>query len=58
MADAECFKDYKHSASEKIFYLHNISDVVKEMEEIGFKTIETTEHSIEKKCYYIVGNKQ
>ncbi len=58
MADGECFKDIKHSESETIFYLHNISDVVKEMGEIGFKTIETIEHSKEKKCYYIVGNKQ
>jgi SAM-dependent methyltransferase len=58
MADAECFKDNKQSESETIFYLHNVSDVVKEMGELGFKTIETIEHTKEKKCYYIVGYKQ
>jgi ubiquinone/menaquinone biosynthesis C-methylase UbiE len=57
MADAEYFKDIKQSGSETIFYLHTINDVIKEMEKIGFKTIETIEHTKEKKCYYILGYK-
>ena len=44
MADAECFKDNKQFDGETIFYRHSIGDVVKEMGEIGFKTIETIEH--------------
>jgi hypothetical protein len=32
-------------------------DVVKEMEKIGFKAIETIEHTKEKKCYYVIGYK-
>jgi ubiquinone/menaquinone biosynthesis C-methylase UbiE len=57
MADAEYFKDNKQSEGETIFYLHSIGDVVKEMEKIGFKAIETIEHTKEKKCYYIIGYK-
>jgi SAM-dependent methyltransferase len=53
MADAEYFKDYKQPRGKTIFYLHSIADVVKEMEKTGFKNIEITEHSKEKKCYYI-----
>jgi SAM-dependent methyltransferase len=58
MADAEYFKDNKQSEDKTIFYLHSIDDVVKEMEEIGFKTIETIEHTKEKKCYYVTGYKK
>jgi SAM-dependent methyltransferase len=58
MADAEYFKENKQSEAGKIFYLHSIVDVVKEMEEIGFKTIETIEHTIEKKCFYVIGYKK
>jgi len=58
MADAELFKDYKQPESERIFYLYSIGDVVKALEEIGFKTIETIEHTKEKKCYYIIGYKK
>jgi SAM-dependent methyltransferase len=57
MADAEYFKDNKQSEGETIFYMHSIVDVVKEMEKTGFNTIETIEHTIEKKCYYIIGYK-
>jgi ubiquinone/menaquinone biosynthesis C-methylase UbiE len=57
MADAEYFKDRKKSEDETIFHLHSIGDVVKEMESIGFKAIETIEHTKEKKCYYIIGYK-
>ena len=57
MADAEYFKDNKQSEGETIFYLHSIGDVVKEMGKAGFNTIETIEHTIEKKCYYIIGYK-
>jgi ubiquinone/menaquinone biosynthesis C-methylase UbiE len=57
MADAEYFKDNKQSEGETIFYLHSVADVVREMGEIGFKNIETTEHTKEKKCYYIIGYK-
>ena len=57
MADAECFKDNKQFDGQTIFFRHSIGDVVKAMEEIGFKSIETVEHTIEKKCYYIVGYK-
>lgn len=58
MADAEYFKDNKQSENESIFYLHSIGDVVKEMDKTGFKSIETTEHTKEKKCYYITGYKK
>ena len=58
MADAECFKDIKQSEGETIFYRHSIGDVAKEMEKTGFKTIETIEHTKEKKCYYVIGYKQ
>jgi SAM-dependent methyltransferase len=58
MADAECFKDYKQSENKIIFYRHSIVDVFKEMEQIGFKNIETIEHTKEKKCYYIIGYKE
>ena len=58
MADAAYFKEDKQSEGETIFYRHSIGDVVKEMEKIGFKTIETIEHTKEKKCYYIVGYKK
>jgi len=58
MADAECFKDIKQPAVKTIFYRHRIDDVVKEMGRIGFKTIETTEHTKEKNCYYIIGYKK
>ena len=57
MADAECFKDNKQFDGQTVFFRHSIGDVVKAMEEIGFKSIETVEHTIEKKCYYIVGYK-
>jgi len=57
MADAECFKDYKQPKGETIFYRYSIRDVVREMEELGFKSIDTIEHTQEKKCYYIVGYK-
>jgi SAM-dependent methyltransferase len=58
MADAECFKDYKQPKGKTIFYQHSIGDVVKEMGTIGFKTIETIEHTKEKKCYYLIGYKK
>jgi ubiquinone/menaquinone biosynthesis C-methylase UbiE len=58
MADSECFKDIKQPEGETIFYLHSIDDVVAEMRKIGFKTIETIEHTKEKKCYYIKGYKK
>jgi ubiquinone/menaquinone biosynthesis C-methylase UbiE len=58
MADAEYFKDIKQPAGETIFYLHSIDYVVKEMAKIGFKTIETIEHTKEKKCYYLIGYKK
>jgi SAM-dependent methyltransferase len=58
MADAECFRDNKLFEGEAIFNLHSISYVVKQMGETGFKAIETTEHSKEKKCYYITGYKK
>jgi len=58
MADAECFKDIKQPAGKTIFYRHSIDDVVKEMGKIGFKTIETIEHTKEKKCYYLIGYKK
>jgi SAM-dependent methyltransferase len=58
MADAEYFKDYKQPRGETIFYRHSIGDVIREMEETGFKTIEKTEHTKEKKCYYITGYKK
>jgi hypothetical protein len=57
MADAEYFKDDKQSVDETIFYRHSIGDVIKEMERIGFKAIETIEHTKEKKCYYVIGYK-
>jgi len=58
MADAEYFKDIKQSGIEPIFYLRSMDDVVKEMAETGFKDIKTTEHTKEKKCYYITGYKE
>lgn len=58
MADAAYFKDFKQPAGETIFYQHNIEDVIKEMEKIGFKAIETIEHTKEKKCYYLIGYKR
>jgi SAM-dependent methyltransferase len=58
MADAECFKDIEEPAGETIFYRHSIDDVIKEMGEIGFKSIETIEHTKEKKCYYLIGYKK
>lgn len=58
MADAECFRDSKQPKGKTIFYLHSIGDVVSEMEKIGFKAIETIEHSKERKCYYIIGYKK
>jgi len=57
MADAEYFKNNKQSEDETIFYLHSIVEVVEEMKEIGFRAIETIEHTKEKKCYYIIGYK-
>jgi SAM-dependent methyltransferase len=57
MADAEYFKDTKQPEGNTIFYRHSIVDVVKEMEKTGYKTIETIEHTKEKKCYYIIGYK-
>jgi hypothetical protein len=57
MADAECFKDIEQSEGKTIFYRHSIGDVVRVMEKIGFKAIETIEHTKEKKCYYIIGYK-
>jgi ubiquinone/menaquinone biosynthesis C-methylase UbiE len=58
MADVECFRDNKLFEGEAIFNLHSISDVVKQMGETGFIAIETTEHTKEKKCYYIIGYKK
>jgi SAM-dependent methyltransferase len=58
MADAECFKDYKQPGRKTIFYRYSIGDVIKEMEKTGFKTIETIEHTKEKKCYYVIGYKK
>jgi SAM-dependent methyltransferase len=58
MADAGCLKDYKQPEGKTIFYLYSIADVVKEMEKAGFKSIETIEHTKEKKCYYITGYKR
>jgi SAM-dependent methyltransferase len=57
-ADAGCFKDSKPFEGDPIFYLHSIGDVMKEMEKIGFKNIETIEHTIEKKCFYVIGYKK
>lgn len=57
MADAEYFKDIKQTVGKTIFHLHSIGDVVKEMEKIGFGTIEAIEHTKEKKCYYLIGHK-
>jgi ubiquinone/menaquinone biosynthesis C-methylase UbiE len=57
MADSEYFNDKKQSEGEKIFYLYSIGDVVKAMEMAGFIDIQTIEHTIEKKCYYIIGYK-
>lgn len=58
MADAEYFKDIKQSIDETIFYRHSIDDVIKEMGNVGFKTIEAIEHTKEKKCYYLIGYKK
>jgi ubiquinone/menaquinone biosynthesis C-methylase UbiE len=58
MADAECFKDDKQFEGDTIFHLYSIGEVVKEMGEIGFKAIETIEHTKEKKCYYLIGYKK
>lgn len=58
MADSEYFKDNIQAENRNIFYLHSIGDVVSEMGKIGFKSIETIEHSKEKKCYYIIGYKK
>lgn len=58
MADAECFKDIKQSESKKIFYLYRVDEVVGEMVKAGFRSIETVEHTKEKKCYYITGYKK
>jgi len=58
MADAEYFKDIKQPADETIFYRHSIEDVLKEMGNIGFKSIETIEHTKERKCYYLIGYKK
>jgi SAM-dependent methyltransferase len=58
MADAEYFKDSKLFEGDTIFYRHRIDDVVKEMDRIGFKTIDTIEHTKEKKCYYVIGYKK
>jgi len=58
MADAEYFRDNKISEDKSsVFFLHGINDVIKKMEELGFTSIETKEHSKEKKCYYITGYK-
>jgi SAM-dependent methyltransferase len=58
MADAEYFRDNKISEDKStVFFLHGINDVIQVMEEIGFRSIETKEHSKEKKCYYITGFK-
>lgn len=57
MADAEYFKDIKRTVDNTIFYLHRIEDVITEMGKIGFRTIETIEHTKEKKCYYLIGYK-
>ncbi len=57
MADSECFRDYKQPENRKIFFLHSIGEVTTEMEKAGFKTVETIEHSKEKKCYYLTGYK-
>lgn len=57
MADSECFKDTNQPGNRNIFYLHSIAGVVAELEKTGFSSIEITEHSKEKKCYYITGYK-
>ena len=58
MADAGYFGDNKPSEGEKIFYLHSIGHIVEVMKETGFESIETREHSLEKKCFYITGYKK
>jgi len=58
MADAECFRDNKQFEGKTIFFRYSIGDVVKEMEKTGFKSIETIEHTKEKKCFYIIGYKK
>jgi SAM-dependent methyltransferase len=57
MADAEYFREKIQPEGEKIFYVRSIGEVIEEMEETGFNAIETTEHTKEKKCYYITGYK-
>ncbi len=57
MADAGRFRDLRQPEGKTIFYLHNINDVVKDMEKTGFTSIELKEHSKEEKCYYIIGYK-
>ena len=57
MADAEYFKNNKQSEDETIFHLYRIGEVVEEMKKIGFRSIETIEHTKEKMCYYIIGYK-
>lgn len=57
MVDAVHFQNLKQTKGEPIFYLHQVSDVVKEMEKTGFTAVETVVHPREKDCYYIVGYK-
>ncbi len=57
MADAEVFKNVKQLEIEGIFYSHTKEDVIKEMKEIGFTSMNTIEHTQEKQCYYIIGYK-
>jgi SAM-dependent methyltransferase len=58
MADAVCLMDGRHSEEETVFTLHRVADVVKEMELTGFASVEITEHTKEKNCYYITGYKK
>ena len=57
MADSERFKDYKQPENNKIFFLHSVFGIVKEMKMTGFSSVETIEHTKEKMCYYIIGHK-
>ncbi len=57
MADAEYFKNLEQYEGSPVFYRHRIGDVMNTMTVTGFGSIETIEHSLEKKCYYLIGYK-
>jgi ubiquinone/menaquinone biosynthesis C-methylase UbiE len=57
MADAVVFKHVKQPEIEGIFYSHTKEDVIREMKDIGFTSMNTIEHTQEKQCYYIIGHK-